>query len=93
MGIVLTGLFFGVLARVVLPYLRKLKEATDAGKPLKVEARYVITAFFSLVASMVAAVLILPNMPALTGSPLIIFALAFSTGWACTDMVNQVIST
>lgn len=84
------GLFLGCLARVALPFLRKAKEAADAGQPIKFELRYLITAIFSVVIAVIEAMILFPtfNLPA--ESALVV---AFLFGWANTDVLNEIVST
>jgi len=81
------GIFFGCLARAVLPFFRKKAAAVKAGEQVKWEGRYVWTIIFAVFVSIIATMLILPSfqIPAAYAFPA-----AFLYGWAAQDIVNKV---
>lgn len=85
--IVALGIFFGCLARAILPFLKKKSEAAKAGQQVKWEGRYVWTLIFTLFVAMITTMLLLPTfkIPAEY-----VFPYAFIFGWASQDIVNKV---
>ena len=81
------GIFFGCLARAILPFLKKKAAAAKAGQEVKWESRYVWTIIFTLFVAMITTMLILPTFQIPSAS---IFPIAFYFGWASQDIVNKV---
>lgn len=86
----LLGILFGVLARMILPYLRKLK----AGKIEKFEGKYWISAFASFILGLITTMLIFPefNVSAAGAgveSSVKLFCLAFGFGFGWNSIVSE----
>lgn len=86
--VVFTAIFLGCLARSLIPYMRKMKEARATGQPLKWDNTYTITTAFAIVTAGIAALLILPTAQA--ANPRMLFPLAFGAGWASQDVLNTI---
>jgi len=85
------GILVGVLARTVVPYLRKLKQ----GKVKKFWNGYWIQALASLVLGIVTTLLIFPQLSiAKSGvgpeALVKLFCLAFGYGFGCNSIVSEV---
>jgi len=79
-AVVYTWVGLGVLTRVLIPYLLKLKE----GELPTWEPKYFVPPLMSIIISLVTLPLILNQMPADVTSPFT----AFAFGWASTDIVR-----
>jgi drug/metabolite transporter (DMT)-like permease len=94
--IVFSASVLGALGRALLPYLRKLKEAAEAGvEPEPFAKKYVFSAVFAGVVSTIVGILLFPtiiaNAPteALAG----VFVYGFIAGWGATSLFNEVLAT
>jgi len=90
-AIKLLGILFGVLARTLVPYLRKVKQ----GKAKEFKKRYGVSAFASFILGLVTTLLIFPEFNvALSGigleASIKLFCLAFGFGFAWNSMVSEV---
>jgi hypothetical protein len=84
---IVSGIFLGCLMRALFPFLKKQKEATEAGKPIKWESRYIWTLIFGVAVSVIATMFILPSF----AIPVeYIFPTAFLEGWAAQDILNKI---
>lgn len=81
------GIFFGCLARAILPFLKKKAAAVKAGQQVKWENRFTWTLIFDLFVAMITTMLILPMFQIPTE---FVFPYAFTFGWASQDMLNKV---
>lgn len=86
----LGGILFGVLARTLVPYLRKLKQ----GKVASFSRRYFSTAIASVLLSIIVTFLIFPqfNMPSFeitTEGYLKLFCISFSFGFGWNTIINE----
>ena len=86
----LSGILLGVLARTMIPYLRKIM----AGKIKKFDKEYWLTALASFVLSLITTLLIFPKfefVPAGAGVEtwIRLFCAAFGFGFAWNSIVNE----
>jgi len=86
----LAGILLGVLARTMIPYLRKIM----AGKIKKFDKEYWLTALASFVLSLITTLLIFPKfefVPTGVGIEIWIrlFCAAFGFGFAWNSIVNE----
>ncbi len=86
----LLGILFGVLARALVPYLRKLKQ----GKVKKFKKGYWMSALSSFVLAVITALLIFPGFNiAKPGvgleASIKLFCLAFGFGFAWNSIVSE----
>jgi hypothetical protein len=84
------GLFAGVLARTILPWLRKVKE----GKVRGFSRRYAYSALASLAIGLILALTIFPKFEAGAGGETFeaffkLFCLAFGFGFGWNALVNE----
>ena len=89
-AIKLTGILFGVLARTIVPYLRKLKQ----GKVKKFWNGYWIQAVASVALGVVTTLLIFPQFNVTKPgvgleASVKLFCLAFGFGFAWNSLVNE----
>jgi len=82
------GLFFGCLARALLPFFRKKYQAAEAGENIKWEGRYAWTLVFALFTSFIVATLLLPTFDV---PPVNVFPLAFAVGWSAQSITNMMV--
>ena len=91
-SLVFLGVFLGVLCRLLLPWLRKLREDPS----LKFDPRYLVSFGASLAIAFIATVLALPSADLAQlaqGNPLIVFSSSFAVGWASEDLLNECLAT
>jgi hypothetical protein len=86
----LSGILLGVLARTLLPYLRKLM----TGKIKKFEKGYWLTAGASFILSVITTLLIFPKFEIVPPGPGVeglirLFCAAFGFGFAWNSIVNE----
>jgi hypothetical protein len=87
----LAGVFCGVLARTLLPWLRKLRE----GQVQKFDRRYVYMAGASLAIGLILTLTIFPQGPSATGGAsgfeagFKLFCLAFGFGFGWNGLVLE----
>jgi len=86
----ISGILLGVLARTLIPYLRKV----ISGKIKKFEREYWITAIASFVLSLITTLLIFPKFAFVQTAPGIeglikLFCAAFAFGFAWNSLVNE----
>jgi len=84
------GLFAGILARTILPWLRKVKEGRVRG----FSRRYVYSALASLAIGLILALTIFPEFEAGAGGETFeaffkLFCLAFGFGFGWNALVNE----
>jgi hypothetical protein len=85
-----SGLLFGVLARTVLPWLRKVRDGRVRG----FSRRYLYSALASLAIGLILALVIFPQFEAGAGGVTFeaffkLFALAFAFGFGWNALVNE----
>jgi hypothetical protein len=85
-----SGLLFGVLARTVLPWLRKVRDGQVRG----FSRRYLYSALASLAIGLILALVIFPQFEAGAGGGSFealfkLFALAFAFGFGWNALVNE----
>lgn len=83
------GMFCGILARVMLPYFKKWRQAADSDKPIKFRYRYLVSAGFSAILSLILALLVFPSSGLPEGAS---FIVAFPAGWMANDVINLMVS-
>jgi hypothetical protein len=86
----LAGIFAGVLARTLLPWLRKLRE----GRVAAFRRRYVVSALASLALGFILTMVVFPKFeagPAGTSFEALfkLFCLAFGFGFGWNALVNE----
>ena len=86
----LFGLFLGVLARTILPWLRKVRE----GKVRGFSRRYAYSALASLAIGLILALTIFPKFEAGAGGETFeaffkLFCLAFGFGFGFNALLNE----
>jgi len=86
----LSGILLGVLARTLIPYLRKMM----TGKIKKFDKEYWLTALASFILSLITTILIFPKFEFVqTGvgieSFIRLFCTAFGFGFAWNSLVNE----
>ena len=84
------GLLLGVLARTILPWLRKVKE----GKVCSFSRRYAYSALASLAIGLILALTIFPKFEADAGGETFeaffkLFCLAFGFGFGANALINE----
>jgi hypothetical protein len=84
------GLLLGILARTLLPWLRKVKE----GKVRSFGRRYVFSALASAAIGLFLTLIIFPQFEAGAAGPgfeelFKLFCLAFGFGFGCNALVNE----
>jgi len=84
-AVAVLGIFLGCFVRTVFPYLKKLEENPD----LAFDRKYAVSLLVSLVASVVAAVLIIPSFQVPEGAGIVVFSVAFTAGWGTNDILNE----
>jgi hypothetical protein len=85
-----SGLLFGVLARTVLPWLRKVRDGQVRG----FSRRYLYSALASLAIGLILALVIFPQFEAGAGAASFeaffkLFTLAFAFGFGWNALVNE----
>jgi hypothetical protein len=85
-----TGLLAGILARTVLPWLRKVRD----GKVRGFSRRYLYSALASLAIGLILALVIFPKFEAGAGGQTFeaffkLFCLAFAFGFGWNALVNE----
>ena len=86
----LTGILFGVLARTITPYLRKLKQ----GKIKEFKSGYGVSAIASFILGIITTLLIFPRFEITQTGPGVeglikLFCTAFGFGFAWNSLVNE----
>ena len=83
----LTGIFVGVLTRVFLPWVRKLKK----GKVKDFDKKYLYSATGSIILGVIVTLLVLPQFksPGTATSGVESFAVAFGFGFGWHSIVNE----
>ncbi len=84
------GLLAGILARTVLPWLRKIKDGTVRG----FSRRYVYSALASLAIGLILALVLFPRFEAGAGGRTFealfkLFCLAFAFGFGWNALINE----
>jgi hypothetical protein len=90
LAVKLSGLFLGVIARTLLPWLRKVRE----GKVRRFDRRYLFSALASLAIGLILTLVLFPRFEAgaegRTFEALFkLFALAFAFGFGWNALVNE----
>ena len=83
----ISGIFVGVLTRVFLPWVRKLKQ----GKVKDFDKKYLYSAAGSIILGVIVTLLVLPQFKSL-GNPaggMESFAVAFGFGFGWHSIVNE----
>jgi len=91
LGLELSGIFLGVLARVFFPWVRKLR----SGKVVHFSKRYLYSAIGSVIAGMIVTVLIFPKFGVTSigqgpEADVRLFAMAFGFGFGWHAIVDEV---
>ena len=91
-AIKLLGILSGVLARTLVPYLRKVKQ----GKVKEFKNGYCISAFASFILGLITTLLIFPEFDITQAGvglefSIKLFCLAFGFGFAWNSMVAEVV--
>ncbi len=84
----LTGIFLGVITRVFLPWIRKLKR----GKIKDFQVKYLYSAAGSIIFGVIITLLVLPQFQSFgssTGVRVESFAVAFGFGFGWHSIVNE----
>jgi O-antigen/teichoic acid export membrane protein len=86
----LLGILFGVLARTLAPYLRKVKQ----GKVKEFKNRYWLSALASFILGLITTLLIFPKFEITQTGPGVeglvkLFCTAFGFGFAWNSLVNE----
>ena len=83
----LTGIFVGVLTRVFLPWVRKLKQ----GKVKDFDKKYLYSAAGSIIMGVIVTLLVMPQFksPGTDASGVEGFAVAFGFGFGWHSIVNE----
>jgi len=86
----LSGILFGVLARTLTPYLRKVKQ----GKVKEFKNGYWLSALASFILGLITTLLIFPKFEITQTGPGVegavkLFATAFGFGFAWNSLVNE----
>ena len=84
--VAILGIFLGCFARTVFPYLKKLEENPDTA----FDKKYLISLLLALVSSIIGAVLIVPSFQIPQGANIVVFSIAFTTGWGANDILNEI---
>jgi len=88
------GVLFAVAMRSLLPYVRKIREASDRGEDVPIWShRYTITGLSALLTGLVVTLLAFPTLtvPAEPTSLIYVFVVAFGYGWGLNDVYNKVL--
>jgi multisubunit Na+/H+ antiporter MnhB subunit len=88
------GVFVAVVMRTVLPYLQKVREASEKGEQfVSWRQRYIVTCVSALFTGFILSILTFPNLPipAEPASLLYTFVLAFGYGWGINDAYNKIL--
>ena len=90
--VVFLGVLLGCLARSVMPFLRKVRDAAEAGRAITWDHRYTISLAASLLLASAAALILLPTVqvPWPTSLP-IAFSLAFTVGFGSNGIINELL--
>jgi hypothetical protein len=85
-----TGLLLGILARTVLPWLRKVRD----GKVRRFDRRYLLSALASLAIGLILTLVLFPRFEAGADARTFealfkLFALAFAFGFGWNALVNE----
>jgi len=94
--VVLIASSLGAFGRAMFPYLRKLKEEAEANKPVKFEAKYVISAIFSAVVASIVGLTLFPSLVSQVGSQSTmagVFITSLLAGWGAGSLINNVIAS
>jgi hypothetical protein len=86
----LLGILFGVLARTLVPYLRKVKQ----GKVVKFDNKYWVSAAAAFILCVITTLLIFPDFNAAKSgngleASVKLFCLAFGFGYAWNSAVSE----
>ena len=83
----LSGIFVGVLTRVFLPWVRKLKK----GKVKDFDKKYLYSAAGSIILGVIVTLLVLPQFESMgtASSAIESFAVAFGFGFGWHSIVNE----
>ncbi len=91
--LIIGGLFFGVLARTLLPFLRKMKQ----GKVEKFQKKFLIQGLGAALLAAIAVFLIFPHYEVILPEKIDflaavnIFATTFTFGFASNTLVNELL--
>lgn len=89
----LIGLFLGILARTLFPYLKKAKEAEEAGNELPFNKKFTYTAIYSFVSAGIGAIMLFATYTVPPGLTVIqVGIVAFLAGYVENDIMNRLIS-
>jgi hypothetical protein len=87
--LVLGGIFLGCLARTLIPWLKKRKEAAKTGEAIKFDNSFLITLALGLAVSMTTAMLVYPQFVLAEG---VAFPAAFIFGYGAQDLTNGLVT-
>lgn len=91
LAIKLSGILLGVLARSIIPYLRKLKQ----GKVIKFSPQYFSTAIASVILGIIVTLIIFPQFRAPSAEITIegyikLFCASFGFGFGWNTIINEI---
>jgi hypothetical protein len=83
------GVFLGCLARTVLPYLKKARDAATENKPFKFDYKFAITSVVAFIESIVVSILLFTKVPIdVSISGVYLFISSFSWAYTTNDFIN-----
>lgn len=84
------GVLLGCLARTVIPYLKRARDAAAENKVFKFDYKFVITGLVAFLESIVIALLLFTQVPIeVTVSGIYLFAASFGWAYTTNDIINQ----
>jgi len=84
--VAIIGIFLGCFARTVFPYLKKVEENPDTA----FDRKYLVSLLIALISSVIGAILIIPSFQVPQGATVVVFSIAFTTGWGANDILNEI---
>jgi hypothetical protein len=84
--VAIIGIFLGCFARTVFPYLKKVEEDPDT----VFDKKYLVSLLIALISSIIGAILIIPSFQIPQGANMVVFSIAFTTGWGTNDILNEI---
>lgn len=96
MAIIVLAAILGTAHRTLLPYIRKAKEAQDAGKPIKFNTQYLITLGIAIGGAIPATFAImqaiLPQINEQT-TQMAAFFMTYAFAYTFNDVANDTVAT